>query len=104
MGRGVVSADNWRACLRCAARREAELAAEQVGIDEDYGQVPVDEFDQRRLDLANKRAEPVKETFREDWEIGVFDDGEFFVSYRGGCSVCDLRHEFKHAEALDVTA
>lgn len=35
--------------------------------------------------------------FREDYEIGMYDD-EFFVSYRGACRECGHRYFFDHTD------
>ena len=94
-----MSADNWAICPRCVATKERDLAAAQAAIDAAYGKVPVAEFDAMRQELDAKRTEEIKPTFREDYEIGVYDD-EFFVSYKGRCTVCDLEHRFERSETL----
>lgn len=43
--------------------------------------------------------------FREDYEIGMEEDGEFWISYRGECGTrqvkgCGFKHEFKHKEQV----
>ena len=39
-------------------------------------------------------------TFREDYELGVLETGEFYVIYSGYCRACDLKHEFKHSRQI----
>jgi hypothetical protein len=96
-----MSADNWTQCPRCARARGVEAENKAVQVEASYGNVTVEEFDQLRSELADLRARPVDETFREDWEIGVFD-GEFYVKYKGVCGTCNLRYEFKHEHTLDL--
>jgi hypothetical protein len=96
-----VSADNWAMCPRCAARRAADLARREAEVSAAYGTVPVDEFDRLRTALAEERTKRVDPTFREDYDLGL-DSDEFYVRYRGRCSVCGLHKEFVHSEVLDV--
>lgn len=42
-------------------------------------------------------------TFREFFEIGVDEDGEFMVDYRGNCRDCGLSHSFRAIDTLDLT-
>ena len=36
---------------------------------------------------------------REDYDIG-FENGEFSVHYKGSCTECGFRFEFKHKEQV----
>lgn len=105
-----MSADNWSPCPRCRSRRidaAASALAEAVKKrDEAYGLVGMDVFhelmqeaDEARENLHVAEREEGRETFREDYEIGLFD-GELFIEYRGGCGVCDLEVKFQHTEAV----
>lgn len=48
----------------------------------------------------NPYYETLKETLREDYELGTRRDGEFYVSYRGRCESCGFEKVFEHSEQL----
>ena len=98
-----MSADNWAKCPRCAIKRDDDVAALSADLDAAYGVVPVEEFDRLRAERDTLAATELKATFRADYEIWGVEDGEFHVSYSGGCSVCKLKHEFRHSETLEVS-
>jgi len=86
-----MSADNWAACPRCLqqAKETAEEAKREV--DALYGQIPVEEFEQRRADLPDlPDAEDNKyRTFREDYEWWT-EGGKVEWNYHGKCTICGL--------------
>jgi hypothetical protein len=99
-----MSADNWTMCPRCKLRHEKKAQDARAAADAAYGKVSVEQWKDRDADAA-KAAEPFTgTTFREDYELGVLSDGEFYVDYRGGCSVCGLSHSFKVSEAVEGVA
>ena len=96
-----MSADNWTQCPRCLKRRAMEVENKETEVGAAYGKVTVERFDQMRAELESLKTDEVDNTFREDWEIGVFN-GEFFVQYKGACGTCNLRHEFKYEQDVNV--
>jgi hypothetical protein len=89
-----MGADNWRICPRCKAKAEADQDVKVKRAQESYGKVPADTYAQL---LREAEAEPkLEETFREDYEIGMGESGEFYVTYRGNCTVCGFSHDFNH--------
>ena len=96
-----MSADNWTQCPRCLKRRAMEVENKETEVGAAYGNVTVERFDQMRAELESLKTDEVDNTFREDYEIGVFD-GEFFVQYKGACGTCNLRHEFKYEQDVNV--
>jgi hypothetical protein len=97
----MMSADNWAYCPQCKINNENEALAKFAKAAEAYGKVEPDEY-MRVLDEARTFKPEEENTFREDYDLGVTDSGEFYISYRGGCEVCGLRHEFKHSEQLKL--
>lgn len=95
-----MSASNWCACPRCKKNAEAEHAEAIRAANDAYGKVPAKEF--ADLVRAANQTPPAKETLREDWELGICDDGEFFVRYSGACQECGFSHEFDHEEQLSL--
>lgn len=50
----------------------------------------------------NPYHEPLTTQFREDYEIGVLESGEFYVDYHGRCRDCGLEKVFHHSEQLKL--
>lgn len=66
-----MSADNWAICPNC------KKADWRVALGQD---------------------EELPHTLREDYEQGMSEDGEYFVSYRCSCIACNWRWEYRHTE------
>lgn len=96
-----MSADNWTECPRCIARKERRNADLTQQVKDAYGSMPLEEWLNLRDMTLRDIDEKVDQTFREDWEIGVFN-GEFFVQYKGFCGTCDLRYEFTYDQPIKV--
>jgi hypothetical protein len=97
-----MSADNWRVCPRCLAIAKAKYFADKQRVEDAYGQVGMEEY----LKLVTGLGEPPTffgkpESLREDYEIILTVNGEFFISYVCRCENCDFRHEFNHIEELE---
>lgn len=92
-----MSADNWGACPSCEDKNQKIWERWKKEAAEAYGHVPVERYLEMRKDAGTGPGWD-KETFREDYEIGLYKDGMFHVSYRGGCSVCGFLHEYKFEE------
>lgn len=88
-----MGADNWGVCPSCKRKAEADKIEQQKLVGESYGKVAPDEY----LRLFNEAAQPIslKDTLREDYEIGVDETGYFAVSYSGSCHVCKFAFTFK---------
>lgn len=91
-----MGANNWTTCPRCNAMRDAEIAAVEADVAKMYGTVPIEEFDQARANLAERKAKPVPDTFREDYEFWGAADGVVHAEYGGSCNVCGLKARMKH--------
>lgn len=96
-----MSANNWRVCPQCKKRAEHEKQKRLLAAEKQYGKVSSDEY-LRLLDKANK-VERLKESLREDWEIGTHDDGEFTIYYACHCQSCGFSHEFNHNLQMEMT-
>lgn len=96
-----MSADNWGVCPKCLATAGAKYVAAAKAIRKAYGKVPVEQFDKQRNALGEPpTADLFEPTLREDYEMGITQQSEFYVSYSGRCSECDFAHLFKHSEQL----
>jgi len=79
-----MSADNWRICPKCHKNTVPLIKPE-------YGVVSEAEY----LEAIKKEPEPEEENLREDWDIGIDEDGSFFVNYSCFCELCGFRFEFE---------
>ncbi len=79
-----MSADRWTECPACkkeqAEKLEKMTAAEYIALE-------------------RKGRTPERETFREDYEIGLHK-GKFQINYHGECQRCGFKHTFKHEETV----
>jgi hypothetical protein len=97
-----MSADNWGVCPVCRLSAEAADKKRLLDIGATYGKVSAEEY--LRI-VSESNPIPVPEpTFREDYSIGMDDEGTFSVSYSGFCGVCGAAHKYEHTEAVKLVA
>ena len=96
-----MSASNWIVCPRCKADDAARRKRHEELIGKSYGNVSQERYAKLCQDLKDW-PEPAEE-MREDWELGMSEDGTFFVSYRCVCGECGFEHRFQHEEKVDLT-
>ena len=101
-----MSADNWAVCPMCYAGATTKRDEARRVAAEAYGKVPVEEFDRLRAEGDCEIDTEDLRTFREDWDIGVYDceanrpSSHMLVSYEAQCSVCGLKVDFKHEQRV----
>jgi hypothetical protein len=95
-----MSADNWTQCPVCLAVAAKKYAAAKCKLNEDYGKVPADAFIKRQHAL--KDPPQTEDTLREDYEFGVCENGEFYVSYSCSCKQCGFAHKYKQSKQLSI--
>jgi len=93
-----MAARNWGLCPKCTADALRLHEANVKKIDEVYGKISQEDY----LKLVKQAENPVKieETLREDYDIGVEQDGKFSILYRCSCEKCGFKHSFKYEEIL----
>jgi len=96
-----MSADNWAICPRCKIQSDAEFATKRMAVESSYGKIPADEYI-ASLESVREQSE-LETSFREDYELGVSEIGEFYVIYSGSCTDCGLEHKFRHEQKLDIS-
>lgn len=90
---------NVRKCATCIKVRQVEIDKREAVLKESYGKVDVSVYMQRNAELEAFKAQPVKETWREYYDIS--SDGSYFgYSYRGDCEVCG--HSFEESSIKEV--
>jgi hypothetical protein len=85
-----MSADNWGVCPQC----EKNIRETRKSL---YGQVTESEY----LRLVDK-GKMLESTLREDYEIGIDQDGEFYVSYLGHCDMCGFEFSYEYKQQLEL--
>ena len=93
-----MSADAWRVCPKC----KAKVTAVESKAAKAYGKVSEQEYKQILSEETLRVIDDVPETFREDYEVYMTEEGIFNVSYCGSCQVCGFEHKFKHETKLEV--
>lgn len=83
-----MSADAWETCPICHNRPEEY----PDGIEHLYGKISLDEFLKLKAEIEQLEAE---ETVREDYEVGLADDGTAWVYLRLKCQTCGTTWKFK---------
>jgi hypothetical protein len=95
-----MSADNWMKCPQCLRDIGNAKSAEIRSAEQSYGKIPYTEF----LALTKKSQMSIEldETLREDWEIGMNEDGTFFVDYSCRCTKCGFNYNFKQRDRVSL--
>lgn len=95
-----MSIDNWSICPKCKveANRQAEKRLKVAA--ESYGKVSSQEY--RRLAAAADAPVNMRSTMRENYEMGVGEDGDFLVNYRASCTECDFDFEYRHEQKVSL--
>lgn len=96
-----MSADNWASCPKCLANHQKAVAQRQKNAEESYGKIPAKEY-LKLLKGAEDKKKPSVDTLREDYYIGVNEQGVFRVSYLGSCSECDFSFSYEHEEEASL--
>ena len=95
-----MSADNWAVCPVCWDEEVRRVEFLRATAADAYGKVPVEEFDRLRTEAEKELDSTPFATLREDYEVGIFTDGEFYVSYSASCEKCGLTHNFSHSDQV----
>lgn len=89
-----MSADNWALCPRCVDNANTNQQELQSRVIEEYGKLPLTEWENLRK-LANAGVDKeVFTTFREDYEIYGADTGTITINYSGTCTICGLSVQY----------
>jgi hypothetical protein len=95
-----MSADNWRVCPKCLAKEEKNHGDLSEKARQLYGKVPSDEW----IDMISEAQKEVEleDTLREDWELKMKEDGEFYINYCCSCVECNFQFEYKYTERVKI--
>lgn len=92
-----MSADNWTYCPKCKANIEDRRQQDRKKLEASYGKVSSTKYIESLQALVKSESEPIEETLREDYEIGVYGE-EFSVNYKCRCTVCGFEFSYEYAE------
>lgn len=93
-----MSANNWDQCPKCLeSEKQRQLAAGKTAASS-YGKIEPDKY--LKL-LEDQKPRELEDSMREDYELGVQQDGSFYVSYRASCEACDFEFRFSHEMTAD---
>lgn len=91
-----MGADRYSVCPKCTHLENQSIEAEERAVNDAYGKVPIENFEQMRANLAAHKASEMPATFREDWEIGSPEsDGQLDLHYTGSCGECGLNFKLE---------
>jgi hypothetical protein len=80
-----MSAENWTQCPVCTKK----FIKERAGL---YGSVPEDIY-LSEVDRVERAINA--QNLREDYQIGIDLEGNFYVKYCGHCAICSFHYEFQ---------
>lgn len=96
-----MSADNWGVCPKCNEKWEAETEAMSARVEEAYGKVPPEEYIRILSEYEARKTLDEMDTreLREDYELGINEDGLFYVIYSGDCS-CGFHFKYRYEQKV----
>ncbi len=96
-----MSADRWAICPKCKRTENEKRDAAIRKAKASYGKVPEEKY-RAAIEEAGTPID-LQETFREDYEQGMDDDGTYSVSYSGRCTRCGFSHKYTHSEDVSLS-
>ena len=98
-----MSANNWAECPKCRMDRLAEIEKRRANLVKIYGKVPPESYVTEMTDFNNFRDAIPDESLREDYDLGITPQGEFYAAYSGKCEKCGLYFRFCHKEQVNLS-
>jgi hypothetical protein len=99
----MMSADNWRVCPQCLLEHRKSMETCLIGHKNQITQALAAIKENQVLASIKANISHIdlpsspKETLREDYEVGISQDGQFFVNYSGYCKACEFSFSFKQS-------
>ena len=96
-----MSADNWATCPKCLNKDKNDLDKKRKELDDQYGKIDKNKWLQK-LEKLNKEEKDRGDnsSLREDYKMGITNEGEFYIGYSGVCSVCDFKYTYNFDKQL----
>lgn len=96
-----MSADRWAICPKCKKTLNEKRDSAIRKAKASYGKVPEEDY-RAAMDAAGKPVS-LEETFREDYEQGMDEDGTYSVSYGGYCKRCGFTHKYTFSQDVPLS-
>jgi len=93
-----MSADNWAICPKCEKLEKESINLKRKKADDSYGKVSKEEYEM--LNFEASQTPQLHQTLRENYEIGINENGEFMIVYRCSCKTCGFSKNFRHEETM----
>ncbi len=98
-----MSSDNWGICPRCFANARFDYEAAQRTVQESYGTIPMEDFEELQVALGEPPTEEsMPYSLREYCEFSMSPSGGFYIYYGCSCEACDFKHDFTHTKQIEV--
>jgi len=92
-----MSADEWTTCPACLKAGKNKRKKWNEKLKKAYGKVSPEKY----IELKNRAesdCDSRNESLAEYYEIGVNEDGYFYVDFSGHCDSCGYSFTYKHNE------
>ena len=93
-----MSADNWRVCPGCIAEHRKKIEKMDADLAKAYGKISAEKYILMMEIVQKQKGMALEETLREDYAIGISEDGAFYVDYRASCDKCGFEFNYMHDE------
>lgn len=90
-----MSADNWAICPRCDKKRN-------IPTSSIYGKVSEEAYLEYIKKMKNPEPDETLYSLREDYELGIGMDGDFYVIYCGHCETCGFDFKYRYTQQLEI--
>lgn len=98
-----MAADNWARCPQCAINYRKKIEERWKILHDNYGKIRPEQFYKEFEEMESTPKNLKETTLREDWDMGITDDGMFYASYKASCSVCGFKFSFEKQDTEGVT-
>lgn len=97
-----MGADNYTICPKCKLQHEEEIKNKHAELYTGRDKMTLDEFRVAFDSIVELQRKDLENSFREDYEIGVFDGELFEINYRGSCNICKFKFDYKYNQPIEV--
>ncbi len=84
-----MSANNWKKCHVCRKQLAEKADAKLQSVQDMYGKVPSAQYLAALREAQKLTSDSeLDDSLREDYRLGIRDDGSYMCSYSASCDVC----------------
>lgn len=95
-----MSADRWKKCPVCAVNKEKDVLKLRSQVNHEYGKLSQEHWLELKKEVDEFASTPLEETLREDFEIGLNEDGWLDIYYTCSCHICGTTRKYEKKEIL----